>query len=283
MTFSVVARSADQRSWGVAVASKYLAAGSMVSAAEAGTGAVATQAWANLSYRPLGLAALREGTSAADVVTQLTAADPGRAVRQLGVVAAAGPGATYTGRDCTPWAGGASGADDVRGAYAIQGNILTGPEVVAAMRVAWLGVDPASGLAERLLTVLVAGDAAGGDRRGRQSAALLVTSVSAREANGPIGPDVECDLRVDDHAQPVAELARLLELHELYHGSTDEALLLPLEGVLAQEVAGHLAALGHTTLDDWAGIENFENRLRGDRIDPLLLARLRAARTTMGG
>ncbi len=218
MTFSVVARSADQQSWGVAVASKYLAAGAMVSAAEAGVGALATQAWANLSYRPQGLAALREGTSAADVVTRLTDADPGRAVRQLGVVGSTGPGATYTGSDCSAWAGGVSGADDVRGAYAIQGNILTGPEVVAAMRAAWLGADPQSGLAERLLITLVAGDAAGGDRRGRQSAALLVCSVTASEANGPMGPDVECDLRVDDHAQPVAELARLLELHELYHG-----------------------------------------------------------------
>jgi uncharacterized Ntn-hydrolase superfamily protein len=283
VTFSIVARSGDGQACGVAVASKYLAAAAMVSAAEAGVGALATQAWANLSYKPLGLAALETGSSAADCITALTTPDPQRADRQLGVVAASGPGASYTGPDCMPWAGGVAGLDDAGGAYAIQGNILTGPEVVEAMRTAWLGSDPATGLARRLLAALLAGDAAGGDRRGRQSAGLLVASFAALEANGPAGPDVECDLRVDDHPQAATELARLLELHELYHGSTQESLLLPLEGELADEVAGRLKELGHVSLDAWAAMENFENRLCGDRIDPLVLGRLRAANGDLGG
>src|SRR5256885_7729141 len=164
MTFSIVARSADGRAFGVAVASKFLAVGAAVPAAAADLGALATQSYATLAYRPQGLALLGTGVAADGVVAGLTAADPGRAQRQLGVVAAAGDGATYTGDDCHDWAGGVAGDG-----YAIQGNILTGPEVVADMERAWLAADAAEPLARRLLAALAAGDRAGGGRRGRQS------------------------------------------------------------------------------------------------------------------
>src|SRR6266545_79374 len=199
MTFSIVARSADGRAFGVAVASKFLAVGAAVPAAEADIGALATQSYANLAYRPQGLALLRTGVAPADVVAGLTAADPGREQRQLGVVGPAGDGGTYTGEGCHDWAGGLTGD-----AYAIQGNILAGKQVVVAMAEAWAASDPAAPLGRRLHAALLAGDRAGGDRRGRQSAALLV--VSPGQGYGGTS-DVVADLRVDDHADPVPALA----------------------------------------------------------------------------
>jgi uncharacterized Ntn-hydrolase superfamily protein len=183
------------------------------------------------------------------------------------VVDAEGRAATFTGDACNAWAGGRTGDG-----YAIQGNILTGPEVVEAIEAAWLA---SSGeLAERLLTALAAGDAAGGDRRGRQSAALLVV-----RAGGGYGgqSDVEVDLRADEHPAPVAELHRMLDLHRLYFGSPDPASLLALEGSLAEEVAERLGKLGYQSLDDWAGVENFEERMVPGAIDPLVLDQLRKA------
>lgn len=267
MTFSIVARSTDGTAHGVAVASKFLAVGAAVPAAEADVGAVATQSYANLAYRPQGLTLLRTGVPADGVVAGLTAADEGRAQRQLGVVGATGPGATYTGEGCHDWAGGVAGDR-----YAIQGNILTGPEVVADMESAWLGSDEGDRLAVRLLAALRAGDAAGGDRRGRQSAALLV--VARGQGYGGTS-DVVVDLRVDDHPDPVTELGRLLDVHELLFGQPDPAALLDLTGPLADEVRERLAALGHPDLASWAGVENLEERLVPDRIDPLVLERLR--------
>lgn len=267
MTFSIVGRSRDGDRLGVAVASKFLAVGAAVPAAEAGVGAIATQSYANLSYRPNGLAMLRAGKSARDTLDALVAGDDGRAQRQAGVVDAHGGSATYTGNACHGWAGGRSGAG-----YAIQGNILVGPGVVEAMERAWLAAD--GDLADRLLAALAAGDDAGGDRRGRQSAALLVV----RTAGGYGGQsDVEVDLRADEHPTPVAELHRMLALHRLYFGRPDPASLLALEGSLAEEVRDRLARLGHRTLEDWAGVENFEERMVDGRIDPLVLERLRAA------
>jgi uncharacterized Ntn-hydrolase superfamily protein len=272
MTFSIVARSADGLSLGVAVASKFLAVGAAVPAAEAGVGAIATQSYANLAYRPQGLALLATGVGAAGVVAGLTAADDGRSQRQVGVVAAQGDGATFTGDACHAWAGGLTGDG-----FAIQGNILTGPEVVDAMRQAWLDSDPVLPLARRLHAALLAGDRAGGDRRGRQSAALLV--VAKGQGYGGTS-DIVSDLRVDDHADPVLELGRLLDLHALYFDKPEPADLLELTGDLAEEVQSRLAALGHAgTLDDaladWAGIENLEERIVPGRIDPLVLAHLR--------
>ncbi|MGI5244422.1 DUF1028 domain-containing protein [Dactylosporangium sp. CA-139066] len=268
MTFSIVGRSADGQSLGVAVASKFLAVGAAVPAAEAGVGALATQAFANLAYRGQGLALLRTGTAAADTVAGLVAADPGRVQRQLGVVGPTGDGATYTGTGCFDWAGGTAGDG-----YAIQGNILAGPAVVTEMERAWLAA-PDLPLARRLHAALAAGDAAGGDRRGRQSAALLVVRPGA--GYGGLS-DVEVDLRVDDHPDPVTRMGELISLWELYFGKPDPATLLPLEGELAGEVRDRLAALGHDDLAAWAGIENLEERLVDGAIDPLVLAQLRAA------
>jgi uncharacterized Ntn-hydrolase superfamily protein len=279
MTFSIVARSADGHVHGVAVASKFLAVGAAVPAAEAEVGAVATQSYANLAYRPQGLALLRTGVDAVGVVAGLTAADPGRASRQLGVVGASGPGATYTGADCHAWAGGAAGDG-----YAIQGNILAGPEVVAAMERAFLSTVDEPWLARRLLVALTAGDRAGGDRRGRQSAALYV--VAKGQGYGGTS-DVVVDLRIDDHEDPVVEMARLLDLHTLYFGKPDPATLLDLSGDLADEVRSRLAAAGYAdaagldaALADWAGVENLEERMVPGRIDPLVLDQLRSDNST---
>ncbi|GIG88328.1 DUF1028 domain-containing protein [Plantactinospora endophytica] len=275
MTFSIVARSDDGRLHGVAVASKFLGVGALVPAAEAEVGALATQAQANLAYRPQGLAFLRTGLGAADAVAGLVAADSGRTHRQLGVVDADGTGATYTGADCHDWAGGQAGTG-----WAVQGNILVGPQVVDEMRDAWLGgVDRR--FPDRLLDALRAGDLAGGDRRGRQSAALLV--VGRRGGYGG-GSDVVVDLRVDDHPDPVTELARLLEVHRMLFERPDPETLRELTGELADEVSRLLAGLGFrgdrseldARLAAWAGVENLEERLVPARIDPVVLAHLRA-------
>jgi uncharacterized Ntn-hydrolase superfamily protein len=279
VTYSIVARGVvpggegrePQPAWGVAVASKFLAVGSAVPAAAAGVGALATQAYANLDYRHQGLARLAAGLAAGDTLDALTAADDLRDERQVGAVDAAGTAASFTGSACLPWAGGVVGGPEV-GGYAIQGNILTGPEVVEAMEEAWLLSPPHAPLGARLLVALQAGEHAGGDRRGRQSAAVLV--VSAGSGYAGIG-DVLVDLRVDDHADPVAELARLLELHHLYFGRPEETL--PLEGDLAVEIGERLSRLGYATLEEWAGIANFEERMVDGAIDVLVLQQLRAA------
>lgn len=275
MTFSIVARSADGKAVGVAVASKFLGVGAAVPAALADVGAVATQSYANLAYRPQALALLGTGMAATDTVRALIAGDAGPVGhRQVGVVGTAGDGATFTGESCHPWAGGAAGDG-----YAIQGNMLAGPQVVESIEAAWLGGGDAR-LAYRMLAALRAGDLAGGDRRGRQSAALLV---AARGMGYGGTSDVWVDLRVDDHPDPVAELARLLEMHSLYFERPDPATLIPLTGEVAGEVAALLAAAGHTgpdldeTLASWAGIENLEERIVPGAIDPLVLDQLRAA------
>jgi len=273
MTFSIVGRSADGQAFGVAVASKFLAVGAAVPAAQAGVGAIATQSYANLAYRPDGLALLKAGRDAQATLDELTAADEERETRQAGVVDANGDAATFSGSGCHPWAGGVTGPG-----YAIQGNILVGPEVVAEMERAWLATDNGAPLARRLYTALAAGDAAGGDRRGRQSAALFVVTPEGGYGGGS---DVLVDLRIDDHERPVEELARLLDLHDLYFGKPDPDSLVPLDGALADEVRDLLARRGHdgadleAALGAWAGIENYEERLFPGKIDPLLLDKLR--------
>jgi uncharacterized Ntn-hydrolase superfamily protein len=261
MTFSIVARAGDQ--WGVAVASKFLAVGAAVPAAQWDVGAIATQAYANLAYRPDGLALLKAGTSAQDTLDRLTADDEGRATRQAGIVDRLGGAATWTGSECNAWAGGRTGEG-----WAAQGNILTGPEVVDALADAFEASE--GPLASRLAQALLAGDRAGGDRRGRQSAVLLVVSEGGGYGGGS---DVLVDLRVDDHVDPVPELLRLLDLHTLYFGKPEETL--PLEGELAVEVAERLRCLGYQDIDDWAGVENYEERMVPGAIDVLVLAKLR--------
>jgi uncharacterized Ntn-hydrolase superfamily protein len=200
-TFSIVAADPEAGEVGVAVASRFFAVGTVVPFAKAGVGAVATQSFANTTYGPRGLELLERGVTAEEVVRVLTRGDDGREQRQLGVVAANGAAATYTGTKCNAWAGGRAGPN-----YAVQGNILAGEAVVAAMERAFLDTKGKT-LAERLYAAVVAGDAKGGDARGRQSMALLV----ARSKGGYGGfTDRAIDLRVDDHADPIVEMGRLL-------------------------------------------------------------------------
>jgi len=201
-TFSIVAYDPEKKEWGVAVASKYLAVGSAVPWAKAGVGAVATQSYVNVSYGPKGLELLAEGKSAEEVLKALTDADAGKESRQVGIVDAKGNPANFTGKGCNAWAGGKKGAN-----YTCQGNILTGEDVVTAMAKAY--EETKGPLAWRLMAALEAGESAGGDKRGKQSAAILVV----RDGGGPGGKnDRYLDFRVDDHEKPVQELARILNL-----------------------------------------------------------------------
>jgi uncharacterized Ntn-hydrolase superfamily protein len=273
-TYSIVACDLEAREWAVAVQSKFLAVGAAVPAAEPEVGAIATQAWANLAYRPQGLALLRDGYAADDVVRALVGADEGRAHRQLGVVDGYGRGATYTGPECLEWAGGTTGPG-----FAAQGNILVSAATVEALAKTF---QESAGrpLAERLLECLAAAERAGGDRRGRQSAALLVV----RKDGGYGGTsDVVVDLRVDDHPEPVEELERIYRLHDLLFGETPYEEWLEVTGELREELLERLAALGYEqpelcdALGAWAGTENLEERVRGaDRVDPVVLAQLRS-------
>ena len=269
MTFSIVARSADGQSWGVAVASKFLGVGSAVPAADAGVGAIATQAAANVGYKRDGLAQLAGGSTAAEVLQHLLAADDGREERQLGIVDAAGTAASFTGSACLEWAGSIIGDG-----YAIQGNILTGPEVVAAMESAWNDSAADAPLAHRLLAALAAGDTAGGDARGRQSAALLVV----KDAAGYGGfDDIAVDLRVDDHLSPLTELARLLDLNDFYLTASTAAERVPVTPELQLELDRGAVALGSRDFLAWVGTENYEMRVADDAswIDVRVLAILR--------
>ncbi|TNM45107.1 DUF1028 domain-containing protein [Nocardioides albidus] len=269
MTFSIVARSADGESWGVAVASKFLAVGSAVPAAVAGVGALATQADANVAYKGLALSHLDEGATAPVALQRLLEEDEGRARRQVGIVDLDGTAASHTGAECIPWAGGLVGDG-----YAIQGNCLAGPEVVEAMEAAWLGSDPDAPLQDRLLVALAAGDESGGDRRGRQSAAMLVV----RDGAGYGGlDDVAVDLRVDDHEAPVDELTRLLDLHDLYLTASTDEERVTVDEALRAELETFAAARGHRDFHTWVGTENYEMRVAPDLawIDGRILAIVR--------
>ncbi len=271
-TYSIVACDLDAGQWGVAVQSKFLAVGSVVPWAEPHVGAIATQSYANPRYGPDGLALLREGHSAEEVVEALTAADDGRAERQVGVVDRQGRGATFTGDECHDWAGGRTG-----NGYAAQGNILVSEETVDALAMTFEQNGHLS-LAERLIECLASAQAAGGDRRGQQSASLLVVEKDAGYANLS---DTVVDLRVDDHEHPIAELRRLFVLHNELFGITPPEDWLTVDEDLAAELRDCLDRLGYDAeLDeaftDWAGTENLEERVDGvERIDPVVLAALR--------
>jgi uncharacterized Ntn-hydrolase superfamily protein len=267
MTFSIVARSDDGESWGVAVASKFLAVGSVVPAAVAGIGAIATQADANVAYKGLGLALLDEGATAQVALDRLLEDDDGREHRQVGIVDLDGNAASHTGSACFDWAGGRTGPG-----FAIQGNILAGPEVVDAMHEAWVTSTGESSLAQRLLEVLAAGDDAGGDSRGRQSAALLVVRDGAGYGGGD---DVDVDLRVDDHPDPIHEMRRLLTLQDLYLTASTEDEKVPIDDALQAELDERARELGHRDLVAWIGTENYEMRLGPGWIDRTVLAILR--------
>jgi uncharacterized Ntn-hydrolase superfamily protein len=304
MTFSIVARDPASGDLGIAVASKFLAVGAVVPHARAGVGAVATQALANVRYGADGLALLAGGKRAADTLDELTRADEGRDHRQAGIVDAAGGSATYTGSGCITWAGGRT-ADGV----AAQGNLLAGPSVVDALIEAFLASTAA--FPERLLAGLTAADEQGGDRRGRESAALLVV----REGGGyGGGSDRWIDLRVDDNPDPMREIGRLLDLNHLYLDRPAPTDLLPIDDDLANELRQRLTAAGYSpdaldktnslaeiveasgltrtgepralpsnwdaswtgALDEWMSIENLEERAAARGwIDPRVLQFMR--------
>ena len=271
-TYSIVACDLDAGQWGVATQSKFLAVGSVVPWAEAQVGAVATQSYANPRYGPDGLALLRQGLSAEEVAKRLTEADDGHDQRQLGIVDARGRAATFTGSECHDWAGGRTGEG-----YAAQGNILVSAETVEALADTFesTGGKP---LAQRLLDCLDAAQAAGGDRRGQQSAALLVVEKDAGYAQLS---DVVVELRVDDHERPLEELRRIYQLHDALFGNTPKEEWLDVDDVLRAELAERLATIGYAgelerALADWAGTENYEMRVEGiELVDPVVLEALR--------
>lgn len=277
MTFSIVAcdLAVSPPEWGVAVASKFLAVGSAVPFARAGVGAVATQALANVSYGPGGLDLLASGRHAQETLDALVASDEGRADRQLGVVDAAGRAATYTGESCFDWAGGVTGDG-----YCCQGNILAGESVVASMQQAF---EAATGeLAVRLLAALRAGEAAGGDSRGRQSAALKVVSENAGYGGGS---DLAIDLRVDDHPDPIPELERIFGLHRLLIPRPEDLDFLDVDEELIAELRELLDVPGEPVYDAplvsallaFVGTENLEERWTDDpKVERGILEHLRS-------
>jgi len=266
MTYSIVARDPAASQWGVAVQSKFLSVGSVVPWAEANVGALATQAFANPRYGPDGLALLREGLRAAEVVERLVAVDDQRSQRQLGIVDRNGDAAAWTGEACHDWAGHRTGDN-----YAAQGNILVSSATVEALAETFTSTTGT--LARRLIECLQAAQTAGGDKRGQQSAALLIV----QENGGYAGlSDVVCDLRVDDHERPIDELARVYRLHDRLFGATPDEDWLPLDAELAAEVDALVTRAGYSTLHEWAGVANLEDRVRDDaRIDPVVLEALR--------
>jgi uncharacterized Ntn-hydrolase superfamily protein len=274
-TFSIVACDLEAGQWGVATQSKFLAVGSVVPWAEATVGAVATQSYANPSYGPDGLRLLRKGLSAADTVARLTGADEDREQRQLGVVDGRGGAATYTGTGCHDWAGGRTGP-----CFAAQGNILVSSATVDALAETFEAT-AGEPLAQRLLDCLAAAQAAGGDKRGQQSAALLVVEKDAGYAGLT---DTLVDLRIDDHPHPIEELVRLYGIHQALFGRTPREEWVEVDEVLTAELRERLTQLGYeeelpAAFARWSGSENLEERVDGvGRIDPVVLRALREAK-----
>jgi uncharacterized Ntn-hydrolase superfamily protein len=271
-TYSIVACDLEAQQWGVSVQSKFLSVGSVVPWAEPHVGAIATQAYANPRYGPNGLALLREGLPAQEVVDKLTGEDEGRDHRQLGVVDGEGNAATYTGLECMDWAGGRTGTN-----YAAQGNILVSGATVDALADTFEAT-AGKPLAVRLIDCLAAAQEAGGDSRGQQSSALLVVQ---RDGGYAGMSDVVVELRVEDHEQPIEELRRIHTLHDEIFGVTPREKWLPVDDELAAELHERLAKLGYEgELDDsftrWTGKENLEDRVDGiEQIDPVVLEALR--------
>jgi uncharacterized Ntn-hydrolase superfamily protein len=270
-TYSIAACDLGAGQWGVATQSKFLGVGSVVPWAVPGVGAIATQAYANPRYGPDGLELLREGLSAEEAIERLTAADDGRDHRQLGIVDVQGRSAGYTGSECMEWAGGRTGEG-----YAAQGNILVSAETVDAIAETF---ERSSGpLAERLLDCLDAAQAAGGDRRGQQSAALLIVEKDGGYAGLS---DEVVDLRVDEHERPLEELRRIYVLHQAIFGRTPPMEWLDVDEGLAAELQERLGRLGfegelEPAFTSWAGRENLEERVDGvERVDPVVLEELR--------
>ncbi len=263
-TFSIVAYDPENSAWGIAVASKFPAVGAVVPWARAGAGAVATQSYANTSYGPRGLDLMQASVPAAEALQQLVQDDPERHLRQVGLVDAQGRAATFTGEGCFEWAGGLAGEG-----YCVQGNILAGSQVIDRMAEAFK--TSTAPFPERLLQALLAGDRAGGDRRGRQSAAIFI--VKPEGGYGGFN-DRWIDYRVDDHEDPVPQLANLLALHRLYFEESPPEDRLAIEGEICQRLQQLLQKQGFTipeahgqfdettrqALREFIGNENFEDR-----------------------
>lgn len=264
-TFSIVAYDRKTKDLGVAVQSKFISVGSVVPWAVAGVGAIATQSYSNTSYGPRGLELMKKGMTAEGTIRRLTASDKERAHRQLGIVDARGNAASYTGRKCMEWAGGVTGDG-----YAAQGNILVGRETVQAMADAYEG--SRQELPERLLSALQAGQDAGGDRRGMQSAAMLIV----RKKGGYGGfNDRYVDLRVEDHAMPITELDRIFRLYDIVMLSRErKSELLEIDSSVCSALQTNLHRLGYyegksngrwsnsiaSALAEYVSVNNFENK-----------------------
>jgi uncharacterized Ntn-hydrolase superfamily protein len=277
MTFSIVAYDPASKEWGVATQSKFLAVGAVVPWASANAGAIATQSYANTSFGPRGLEMLAQGLSAAETLDRLLAADEGREQRQVGIIDRDGRAATFTGSGCHAWAGGLSGSH-----FAVQGNILVSAVTVEALAI---GFENAQGaLADRLVAALMAGQEAGGDRRGQQSAAVLIV----RDKGGYAGfNDRYLDLRVDDDPHPIERLRDLVELHHLYFGKSAPESLVMIDKQIARELqriakraqqyqgllTGEYDAATREAVEGLIGIENLEDRwpFGSDQIDPVAL------------
>jgi uncharacterized Ntn-hydrolase superfamily protein len=280
-TFSIVAHERETGTWAVAVQSRFIAVGAVVPWAEAGVGAIATQALANTSYGPQGRALLQKGMTATDVVRRLTESDPGREERQLGVVDTKGGAAAFTGKKCMDWAG-----HEVGDGFACQGNILFGPAVVRAMARAYESTG--GDILDRVLATLAAGQREGGDRRGMQSAAILAVRAGA----GYGGNDRWVDVRVDDHPSPIEELKRVFQLYDMTMLSREDPMtLLRIEGELAAALQHDLGVLGYysgrltgtwdapsqAAFARFIGEHNFENKQREDgTVWPSIVGYLRA-------
>lgn len=279
-TFSIVARDPETGDLAVATASKFLAVGAYVPTAKAGVGAIASQSHVNTTYGERALKLLSDGKTPADIAAEFEATDDEYGLRQYGIVSASGESVTHTGPGCHAWAGGVNGPD-----FAAQGNILTGADVVDALVDTMQNSDLP--FPERLVAALQAAEDKGGDRRGRQSAALLVVG----EGKGYGGlSDRWIDLRVDDHPEPIPELKRMLELHRLFLDSPSEEPrklsdndiawlqeILHREGYLERpaETAGTWSDTTEKALQALYGVENLEQRwVGGPRIDPVAWTRL---------
>jgi uncharacterized Ntn-hydrolase superfamily protein len=262
MTFSIVGYDPQEKEWGIAVQSKFLGVGAVVPFAKAGVGAVATQSYANTAYGPQALELMAEGKSAEEAMELITKDDPDKEMRQVGLIDAEGNAATFTGTYCYDWAGGVTGKH-----FAAQGNILVDENTVKAMAETFESTE--GSLAHRLLQVLNAGQQAGGDSRGQQSAALLVV----KEQGGYGGyNDRYIDLRVDDHPEPITELIRIYGLQQLYFAKAKPENIVAVEGEVRETVVHHLKRLDylkadpaddaelHKALTAYIHTENFEER-----------------------
>jgi uncharacterized Ntn-hydrolase superfamily protein len=256
MTFSIVGYDPIEKEWGIAVQSKFLGVGAVVPWAKAGAGAIATQSYANTAYGPKALEIMEQGKSAQETLEQLLKDDPEKERRQVGLIDTNGNAATFTGKECFNWAGGITGPN-----FTAQGNILVDKKTVESMAMTFTETD--GSLAERLLAALDAGQEAGGDSRGKQSAALLIV----KEKGGYGGfNDRYIDLRVDEHPEPIKELIRIYQLQQLYFAPSKPEDVVAIEREIENEVVDQLTRLGYFDGDLFKSLtanihtENFEMR-----------------------